>query len=79
MSTSSAGGHADDADIALDELDGIKDEEALFKKISLVLLPLFFVMVVLCYVDRTNLAFAGVPKKSGIHPRVHRAVTTHSM
>ena len=36
-----------------------KDEETLFRKISWQLLPLFLAMVVLCYVDRTNLAFAG--------------------
>jgi hypothetical protein len=39
--------------------EGIKDEETLLRKISLHILPLFLVMVVLCYIDRTNLAFAG--------------------
>ena len=43
---------------ALDD-EGVKDEEILFRKISWHLLPLFLVMVILCYVDRTNLAFAG--------------------
>ena len=59
MAASIGDRHADDEEIAVDGREGIKDEEELYKRISWVLLPLFLVMVVLCYVDRTNLAFAG--------------------
>ena len=59
MASSLGDRHAEDEEITPDEGEDIKDEEVLFKKISWVLLPLFLVMVVLCYVDRTNLAFAG--------------------
>ncbi|GLI63121.1 hypothetical protein VaNZ11_006027 [Volvox africanus] len=36
------------------------DLQILFRKISMRLLPLFFIMVIMCYVDRTSLAFAAI-------------------
>ncbi|GIL50120.1 hypothetical protein Vafri_6431 [Volvox africanus] len=49
------------------------DWQILFRKISIRLLPLFFVMVILCYVDRTSLAFAAIQLNAslGFSPSVY--------
>ncbi|GAX80806.1 hypothetical protein CEUSTIGMA_g8242.t1 [Chlamydomonas eustigma] len=50
-----------------EDLVGYKDEEPIFRKISWHLLPLFLVMVLLCYIDRTNLAFAAIQLNEDLH------------
>mmetsp|Transcript_32572 Transcript_32572/g.71901 ORF Transcript_32572/g.71901 Transcript_32572/m.71901 type:complete len:559 (+) Transcript_32572:67-1743(+) len=49
----------DEDDPELDT-DSVKDATGLFRRISWRVLPLFFCMVVFCYIDRTNLAFAAI-------------------
>ncbi|GFR50773.1 hypothetical protein Agub_g13038, partial [Astrephomene gubernaculifera] len=49
------------------------DTKQLFRKVSVRLLPLFFLMVVMCYVDRTALAFAAIQLNAdlGFAPAVY--------
>ncbi|KAG2451071.1 hypothetical protein HYH02_004339 [Chlamydomonas schloesseri] len=57
-----------------DDDDDMKVETvALFNKITTRLLPLFFIMVIMCYVDRTSLAFAAIQLNAdlGFPPAVY--------
>ncbi|GLC36236.1 hypothetical protein PLESTB_001365400 [Pleodorina starrii] len=56
-----------------DSDDARVDMNVLFRKISTRLLPLFFVMVIMCYVDRTSLAFAAIQLNAslGFSPSVY--------
>ncbi|PNH10102.1 putative metabolite transport protein NicT [Tetrabaena socialis] len=50
----------DDSDDGGSTVDGGVDMQRLFQKVGARLLPLFFTMVICCYVDRTSLAFAAI-------------------
>ncbi|KAG2428194.1 hypothetical protein HXX76_011874 [Chlamydomonas incerta] len=58
---------------AADDDDMKVDTVAMFNKVSTRLLPLFFVMVIMCYVDRTSLAFAAIQLNAdlGFPPAVY--------